>query len=134
MKIKTLRGDLEIQTSTGNPVKLRPSAEGINYRDLSLKDPVVAQQLKIHRKHGAVSFDELFPEDVTLLKGMAKASDKEKAHALLAANRPKNQQVIKRMAKTKKMLEPAKKPKKEQLVGDIPGLAEPAKPSKKSSK
>lgn len=133
MKIKTLRGDLEIQTSTGNPVKLRPSAEGINYRDLSLQDPVVAQQLKIHRKHGAVSFDELFPEDVTLLKGMAKASDNEKARALLKANRPKNQKpfiTLKTVAPSK----PKVKPKKEKTIGDLSGFAEPDKSGKKSSK
>ena len=133
MKIKTLRGDLEIQTSTGNPVKLRPSAEGINYRDLSLKDPVVAQQLRIHRKHGAVSFDELFPEDVTLLKGMAKASDKEKARALLKANRPKNQNPFIQLKTISKAPKPMK-PKKEKVIGDLSGLAEPDKSGKKSGK
>lgn len=34
------------------------------------KDPQVAEQLRVYRKHGKITFEELLPSDVELLKGI----------------------------------------------------------------
>jgi hypothetical protein len=64
-----------------------------SYPQVDHKDPRVAEQLRVMRKHGRISFDELLASDVELLKNM-KGTPEEKAAALKAATSTKPPQPI----------------------------------------
>ena len=70
----------------GNPetVVLRPGSH--NYPMLDHKDPEIAKQLRVYRKHGRIGFDELLETDVEILKKMDPSlKPEEKAKELLKA-------------------------------------------------
>ena len=144
MKIKTMRADLEIPTSRFKivkdadgeerkvvvTVKLRPGNH--NYKGLSVKDPKSAAVLKMYRKHGAVTFNDLLPCDVELLAKMpTNATDKERGQALQNAFGLKRPPV--RPASWAAPKEGAK-PRKAKSSGHPIGPVEPAKSSGKSGK
>lgn len=53
---------------------------------IDYKDPMVAEQLRVYRKHGRIGFDELLDTDVEILKTIdPELPPEEKAKALKAA-------------------------------------------------
>lgn len=83
-------------------VVLKPGEH--NYRDIDPKDPRVAEQLRVFRKHSdrnGVQFEELLPTDVEIMKKL-KGSPQEKAEQLKVATSTKPHPV-KRMKPTKEM-------------------------------
>jgi hypothetical protein len=75
------------------PLELDPKNPGfgkpVEYREIDHKDPEVAQQLRIYRKHGKIQFAELLPCDVAaaekFLEGNPKATPLEVNAAIKAA-------------------------------------------------
>lgn len=66
---------------TKKTIRLCPGKR--SYPQVDHKDPRVAEQLRVMRKHGRISFDELLASDVELLKNI-KGTPEEKATALKA--------------------------------------------------
>lgn len=63
-------------------VLLRPGSH--NYPMLDHKDPRVAEQLRVYRKHHRIGFDELLATDVEILKKIdPNLSEEEKAKDLI---------------------------------------------------
>lgn len=122
MKIKTMRslpitayinvpeksGKKDYTKGDRKIIDLRPGNS--RYPEVDHRDPRVAAQLRIYRKHSAISFDELLPCDVEVLKKSGAKTADERLVVLKKAIGIKNEDPKK--AAKRMLAEYAAKPKK----------------------
>jgi hypothetical protein len=56
-----------------------------DYPEIDHKDPMVAEQLRVYRKHSKIGFNELLNSDLEILKGMGDVPAEDKPKELLKA-------------------------------------------------
>ena len=56
-----------------------------DYPEIDHKDPMVAEQLRVYRKHSKIGFNELLTTDLEILKGMKNVAPEDKPKELLKA-------------------------------------------------
>jgi hypothetical protein len=97
-----------------------------DYPEINHKDPMVAEQLRVYRKHSKIGFNELLATDLEILEGMKDVKAEDKPKELLKAVTIKPSPVGK-VNKGKKKKKNGSNPKPVKAASPKSGSAEPKK-------